>query len=532
MSQNVKIDLNRREFVKKGLAAGVGVSLSGLLDATKTIGFASQSFNPNKRPNILLLFSDQHNASVLGYEGHRDVITPNLDILAGEGVRFSRAYCQDAVCVPSRTSILTGQYARTTGVLDNPHQAVNPEMLQPLQQVLKDNGYLTAAFGKRHLPKGVDIGFDKTATTLPPQEESSDEYYWNWVREQGQWEEFERDWAAEHGYRMPGKKSAPLCSQLSNLRPENTMEAYTADRTIEFIRESKKWNKPFFCWASFYRPHQPYTPVMKYAEMYDPEKIILPPTLYECIDHLPPELRNLRRNEGDPVCLARASREINLYRTFISYYYALVTEIDDHIGKIMNTLRSEKLDDNTIVIYTSDHGEFAGAHGMIEKCHIGHNIYEDIIRVPLIIRWPGHIRKGMNSKDLVELVDIYPTLLDMCGIERRDNYALPGISLFETMKTETPLSRSIAISEKWFMITAVSDRYKLGVWIGDQSDNYGNMLFDRINDPYETYNLYDKKEVKEIQFYLLKQIEAWVKKTPNVKNIDNSNIQKALNIGK
>ena len=122
-------------------------------------------------PNILFLFSDQHNANVLGCAGHPVVQTPNLDRLAAEGVQFSRAYCQDGICVPSRTSMFTGLYPRTTGVLNNPDIPPHPERLYPLQQILKNNGYQTGCFGKRHLPKGIRDGWDFSCTNINPKQD-------------------------------------------------------------------------------------------------------------------------------------------------------------------------------------------------------------------------------------------------------------------------------------------------------------------------------------------------------------------------
>jgi len=514
----MKPSINRREFMKAGVVTTA--SLSGLSAAAqarvKRKGKGKKGGNRSKkRPNILLLFTDQHNGSVMQCDGHPDVITPRLDRLASEGVRFNRAHCQDGVCVPSRVAMLTGMYPRTTGILHNPDQPSQAERLLPLAMLLRNEGYRTVAFGKRHLPWHLDIGFDVMSSHLS--KEPSEDNYWDWIRRRGQFNEFEHDWNAEFGYRLPGNQAAPMGCRISKLSPENTMEAFTAQKTIEFIKSMKNNDKPFFCWSSFYRPHQPYTPLSKYTRMYDLDKLKLPESLHEPADKLPPMLRGLRQNPNKPWCLAKAADDINLYRMYIGYYYALVTEIDHHIGNILDVLEAEGMADNTIVIYTSDHGDFVGAHGMIEKCAPGHNVYEDTLRVPLIVRWSGHIKKGQVSEDLAELVDLYPTLMDLTGIDGPKD--LQGKSLLPVLTKGQPLNRKYAISENWAQITAIGKRYKLGVWLKPQ-DDYGDMLFDRQSDPLELSNLAGKPEVAEVEKQMRGWIQNFMKRTPFVPPVE------------
>ena len=502
----ILLGMNRRDFIRSaGAAAGIA--------ALGQIGWADSSASGG--PNILVLYADQHNAGVLGCAGHPDVKTPHMDRLASEGVRFNRAYCQDGVCVPSRASMMTGQYCRTIGVLDNSRWKKGPESFLPLAQYLQSKGYRTAAFGKRHMPRTLDIGFDRTCSTLDPKNEPSDEHYWDWVKDQGQYDAFMRDWMGEQGK----GRSSPMGSHVSELKPENTMEAYTARKTIDFLREAGKQKKPFFCWTSFLRPHQPYTPPKQYADMYDQAKIQLPASLYERPENLPPGLKRLRYHEEPPWCLAKAARDISLYRRYIAYYYALVTEVDHHIGSIMEVLRKEGLDRDTIVIYTSDHGDFVGAHGMIEKSAQAHNVYEDTLRVPLIIRpavaeamagrWPTRLRKNAVSDDLIELIDLYPTLLDLAGVERPKDYRLPGRSLVSTLKDGKAVGRDFAISESLSQVSIITPRHKLGVWIKPQADGYGDMLFDRERDPYETHNFAGDPEYAEVEKQLRGQLKQW-----------------------
>jgi arylsulfatase A-like enzyme len=204
---------------------------------------------------------------------------------------------------------------------------------------------------------------------------------------------------------------------------------------------------------------------------------------------------------------------VSLYRRYIAYYYALVTEVDHHIGNILDVLRKEGLERDTIVVYTSDHGDFVGAHGMIEKSAAAHNVYEDTLRVPLIIRVPGNRRKGQVAGDLVELIDIYPTLLDLAGIERPKDYTLPGRSLVLVVKDGKPLGRRFAVSENLIQVSVITERHKLGTWLKPQADGYGDMLFDREHDPYETHNFLGDPEYAEVEKQLRDHLRDWTART-------------------
>lgn len=487
-------------------------------------------------PNIIILFSDQHRADVLGCEGHPDVITPNLDKLAAEGARFERAYCQDAVCVPSRSSMITGLYCRTLGCLDNGDRSPVMDKVISLQKAFKTNGYRTAAYGKRHLFQACDEGWDLINGF--GHEEGSPNYM-EWIAEQGYGREFARDWAAEWGSSHPeGPKGteefgpAPLCAQPTLLPEDMTMEAFSRDQTIDFLKDRSEDNKPFFCFTSFYRPHQPYTPLPKYYESFDRshwakgrkagDGIAKPPAFDENPEQLPPCLHDRMTKTHLPWNLKTAHEDQQIFRDTLAAYYAGVEEIDQCVGRIMDALDELGLRKNTIVIYTADHGEFAGGHGIMEKVACGHNVYEDCLRVPLIFNCPGKIIPGQVSTDLVELVDIYPTLMEFCSCRvPENNYKLPGISLVGHLTENHPVGRKYAISENWFQVSVIDDRYKLGIWIepGKNPDAdyrlFGNMLFDLQQDPYEINNLLNDPELDEIKNKLLKDYEEWQLKTPS-----------------
>jgi arylsulfatase A-like enzyme len=469
------------------------------------------------KPNVLLLFADQHNAEVMGCSGHPIVKTPNLDRLAAQGVRFTRAYCQDAICVPSRTALMTGLYPRTTGCLDNGDSPGSQTRLYPLQQAFQSAGYRTGCFGKRHLPRPtLALGWDRSATVISPQQDPSDENYDDWIQARGQAEAFEKD--------RKGSLQSDMCCHISEVKPENRIEAYTAMKAKEFLRECRQQGQPFFCWASFHGPHQPYTPPAKWAALYPVETMPLPASVNEPIDHLPPGLQNWRRNTKDPWCLAKAAENPALYRQYIAYYFAQVTEVDHFIGEVLAELDALGLRSNTIVIYASDHGDFVARHGMIEKCAVSHNVYEETLHVPLIVSWPGHFQKSAVCDSLAQLIDIYPTLLELVGLPRPPEAPrLAGRSLVPVLTEGRPTGRTYAISENWSQVSVVTDRYKLGVWIDptarhperDFRRKFTDMLFEREKDPQELVNLAGKPESAAVEKQLRAYLAEWMAKTPD-----------------
>jgi len=489
-------------------------------------------------PNVLLLFSDQHQAACLGAEGHPDVITPNLDRLAAEGVRFTRTYCNDAICAPSRMSLMSGLYPRTLGCLDNADRTSIMDKVVPLAQAFKTAGYVTAAFGKRHTTGGVDAGWDITKSHIDHESPGGGSYV-QWINDQGFGREFAEDWAAEFGRGPEGSlffntkiPTAKMGTRLSKLPEDKTMEAFTAEQTIEFIKAHKTNGQPFFCWSSFYRPHQPYTPLPKYLAMYDTSKwgkgtrakdgIKMPSSLAESVKNLPPELAKRRLDKNGIWCLELAAQDDQLYRDYLGAYYALVTEVDYHVGEVIKALEAEGLLENTIIIYTSDHGDFVGNHGLIEKSATGHNVYEDTLRVPFFISWKGKTKSGQVTDDLAQLTDLYPTLMQLCGMALpKQPAAYAGKSLASLLIKGQRLDRDFIVSENWSQTTIVGKRFKFGRMndtdrtIGKRNFiGFGDMMFDRQNDPRELTNIAAAPEYAAEKAKLQKQLAQWEKQFP------------------
>jgi arylsulfatase A-like enzyme len=485
-------------------------------------GLQEKSGVSHKKPNILLLFSDQHNKKVMGFEGHTDVITPNLDKLARESVVFDRAYCTVGVCVPSRSSLMTGLMPRTLGLLSNEGHTTVMEDAVSMATIFKLNGYRTYAFGKRHITSSVDAGWDvKKEHAFEP---GDDDNYVSWIEREGYIKEFAGDWAAEFGRGPKGSSTydsiiptADLGTRISKLPDGYSMEAYTCKETIKMIQEQTGSIQPFLCWASFYRPHQPYTPAKKYMDMYDVSQwgegtkkgssIKMPANFYEPAGNLPPLLQS-QRNGGNKVWnMDKAFKDEQLWRNYIGAYYALVTEIDQYVGEILDALQKAGLSEETIVIYASDHGDFAGNHGMVEKAAAGQNVYEDILNVPLIIKYPGKTKKGKHIGELVTLTDVLPTLIDLLDLKTPDfKYPLQGESLADLILRGKHLNRPYIVSESWSQATVITKNTKLGMMIDPTNvhknwdyRNFGDMFFDRVKDPLEVKNgIHDEKYQKQI----------------------------------
>ncbi len=478
------------------------------------------SEEPPKKPNVLIFFSDQHNKKVLGFEGHPDVITPNLDKLADESLVFDKAYCNVGVCTPSRSALLTGLMPRTLGLLANPgHTSVMDDAIS-MATIFKLNNYNTYTFGKRHVSSAIDEGWDvKKDHQFKPDD---DDNYISWIERNGYAKEFAWDWAAEFGRGPKGSSefetkipTADLGTRISKLPAEFTMEAYTMHETLKMIKEQSGSEKPFLCWATFYRPHQPYNPLPKYMDMYNVSEwgegtkkgsgIKMPESFYEPTENLPPLLQS-QRNGGNKVWnMDKAFRNEQLWRDYIGAYYALVTEIDYCVGEILKALDEAGMAEETIVIYTSDHGDFVGNHGMVEKAAAGQNVYEDILNIPLILRFPGKTEKGKRTAELVTLADVLPTLIDVLDLEVPElEYPIQGKSMADVITNNGSMNREYIVSESWSQATVITRESKLGIMLDPtvvhktwDYREFGDIFFDMKNDPQEINNQINNDNHKE-----------------------------------
>ncbi len=515
------------------------ILLEVLVFTTASLSFAQKSKSEliKKKPNVLILFSDQHNKRVMGFENHPDVITPNLDKLAGESIVFDRAYCTTGICAPSRSSMMSGLYSRTLGLLSNGENTTVMNEVVSLAAVFKQNNYNTYAFGKRHTSQAVDAGWDVQQSHLC--NETPGNSYTEWVEKLGYGKEFANDWSAEFGkgsacssYANEKLPIADLGTRISELPENMSLGAFTTQLTVQMIKDQAQMDKPFFCWATFYNPHQPYTPQKKYMDMYDVSDwgngrtknspIKKPASLYEPKENIPPMMQSIRDGGNKVWNVDKAYADEQLWRNYIGAYYALVTEVDHQVGEILKALDEAGLGNETIVIYTSDHGDFVGHHGMVEKAAAGQNVYEDILNIPLIIRYPGNKQNGKHIGELVSLVDIYPTLVELLGLKMpKLKYPLQGESMMQTLLYGKNMKRNYFVSESWSQATVITKDQKLGIMLDPTANHknwdfrdFGDMFFDRTNDLPEIENrIKDSRYQKDIA-KLRGYYDEFVKNTP------------------
>ena len=371
-----------------------------------------------KRPNILVIYTDQQRWDALGANGNNEILTPNLDALAARGANFSHHFVQNPVCMPSRVSMLSGQYPSTLGIT---HMGVPvPEDLMTLPRLLKQYGYRTANIGKLHfLPHAnrdhrlphPSYGFDQLEIADEPG--VYEDAYRAWVRRQApdqmdgisaglppNTQVWQRAMGIDDGIAHRGepegrhdfKRAIPFAAD-----DHLTYSAFVADRTIDFIEASGA--EPFLCIASFYSPHAPWIAPQKYLDLYDADRLSLPA--------YPPEINKQRPT--DPTALYSDDQ----LRSAKQGYFAMVSEVDHYIGRILEALEAAGKSDETIVAFTSDHGEWLGEHLRFGK---GYPADDAVSRVPLIVAGPD-INEGGRYDDIVEAVDLVPTLLDLAAIQ-------------------------------------------------------------------------------------------------------------------
>jgi arylsulfatase A-like enzyme len=424
--------------------------------------------------NVIMIASDDLRTT-LGCYGNNIVKTPNLDKLASQGIRFDRAYTQFPLCNPSRSSILTGKFPTQTGVMDNEHyfRALHPELVS-LPQHFKANGYVTLRSGKI-FHGGID---DTDAWT-----------------EGGEARAFS-------GARRPPSNadSAERIAHSDRIvvldgNGENSGDYRMATQAIEFLEKYK--DKPFFLAIGSAKPHSPPSAPKKFFDLYDVKRIPLP------VDFSPrpqappgfPEISIARRNT-DLFITREASPDDA--REMIRAYYASVSFMDEQVGRVLDALDRLKLRDKTIIVFWGDHGYHLGEKGKWSKAY---SLFEVATRVPLIVAGPG-IKPGVSPRT-VQLLDLFPTLVELCGLPQpyEPPSRLEGHSLVSLLRT--PLAR-------WNLpaLTLVRHQGKLGKSVRTERWHYvswddgkaGEMLLDHSNDPHEVKNLAaDPSHAKTVQ---------------------------------
>lgn len=457
------------------------------------------------RPNILWICTDQQRYDTLGCYGNEFVETPTLDALAESGVQFERCYSQNPVCTPSRASFLTGRYPRTTRCRQNGQSIPEDETL--VTKLLADQGYTCGLAGKLHIsPCNPDKGDGN-----PMMERRIDDGYvdFNWSHDTGKgWttNEYHR-WLRAKGEKYERTPVEGTVHIHTSVPAEHHQTTWCAEQTIDFIETHADADRPWLYSVNPFDPHHPFDPPLEHLERYldDLDEIPLPNYVEGELDNKPRyqqqdhESGAYGGNAGPPYD-ELSDREHRLFR---AAYWAMVDLIDDQVARILETLDRTNQKEDTIVIFTSDHGEMLGDHGIYLK---GPYFYEPAIRVPLIISQPGTIGRKQPETSLIELSDLAPTILDAVGVTQPasiqtesfwslltdDGNYNPRESVYSEFYNSM---RDHENSELEYLTMVRTDRCKL---VKAHRLEEGE-LYDLKEDPDENINQWDNPEYAEVK---------------------------------
>lgn len=437
------------------------------------------------RPNILLILPDQMRASAMGCAGNPDVQTPHINRMAAEGMLFNRTYANVPVCCPARSILLTGTYPHVNGMVANDLRLREEQVT--IAELLRDAGYRTGFVGKWHLDGGPrDPGF------IPPG-----------PRRQGF--DFWAAYECHHLHFSPIYfRDTPDEILIAKFEPEAS-----CDFAIEFLRSQPK-DQPFFLTVQMGPPHDPYGAPEEYMKKYNPETLTMPANWQPGSElpkggpgGIPPRLRR-------PGMPARPYVPVG-GREEVGAYYAAITALDDQVGRLLAALKETGADENTIILFTSDHGDMLGSHGLRRK----RKPHDESARVPGIIRWPARVPKGKSVNTLFSHVDMAPTLLALAGLDvpkTMQGADLSRVALGQTTDGPDAVLLQIfvpfnpdGISKPWRGIVTAGHtyaRYEDTPWV----------LFDDANDPAQLKNLIGNESQNALQSAMDEKLTALMKK--------------------
>lgn len=446
-----------------------------------------------RKPNVLFLICDDLNCDLACY-GHPLVQTPNIDRLAQTGVRFENAYCQYPLCGPSRASFMTGLYPDQTLIRRNAiHIRERIPNVITLSQMFRSNGYFATRVGKIYhynVPKHIGTGGH------------DDPYSWDYtINPRGR----DKDDEDIIFSLRPGSFGGTLSWLAADGQDEEQTDGIAATEVTQLLRSYAKQKKPFFMAVGLFRPHTPYVAPKKYFELYPLDKIVVPSVPEGYLKTLPSGARNSIVRKKEQVELPD-----NLARKAIQAYYASVTFADAQVGRVIATLEDTGLAENTVIVFTSDHGYHMGEHGHYQKT----TLFENAARVPLIISGPGVRSAGRSTKALAEMVDFYPTLAELCGLQTPS--ALSGISLAPILKEPDARPRATALTQYADGYSIRTAQYRYTEW--GKNGSGGAELYDHHADAAEMMNLVGqphKAETVQRLSTMLRQRIADAQRKPN-----------------
>jgi len=462
------------------------------------------------RPNILLIFSDDHAKHSISCYGNTDIQTPSLDRLASEGMRFDNALTPNAFCTPSRAVALTGKYSHKNGVTHLNQKFDGSQQTFP--KLLQAAGYQTSLFGKWHL-LSQPTGFDHFCVMKNQGQPVNPRLF-----------EPQHKWVVwDHG--RNNKESLHSGGRVVNGYNNDIV----TDEALKWLKEKRDIGKPFCMLLHPKPPHQPYNPAPpKYKDFLKDVTIPEPATLLDDYKGRTPEAiqdimtsnriilgptfqKHRKKLEKENPDITRNELTRAMYQEYIKGYYRLVKNVDDNVGRVLDYLDESGLAENTLVIYTSDQGFSLGEHGFYNKQWM----YENSLHLPLLVRYPGVIKPGSVHESMVIHVDLAPTLLEVAGLPVPDD--MQGYSLKPIFEGKADKVRDASYYHFYThgarlpeMIGVRTERYKL-IHYPSMSGSYQWELFDLKNDSVEMMNQYGNPEFKEIRERLQADLRKLIK---------------------
>jgi choline-sulfatase len=502
--------MNRRKFISAVTSALGALGMNAEVHANEGVAHDNDRVNSDRgssAPNVLILMADQHRRSCMGVAGDTVAVTPNLDKLARESVWFTNAYCTNPVCAPSRASILTGLYSH------NLESRGNAKPFSPKHKTIADDfaraGYMTALIGKMHMVDAQTHGFnyklefnDWWQYLGPKTEMFADELG---VPNSGAglpqipnlWTEEGDPWK---GYRTPdGRLGSVAVGRPSRMEEQDHFETFVARESIRFLEQYAGENQPFLLIASLLKPHDPFMPAKRFAEIFQADQMKLSKTWGKA------DLKHLPRAVRESIETCRWTPELlqdSAARERMACYYGSLAQSDDCVGQILAALSRLGLDRNTIVVYTSDHGEMLGDLGLWNKFQF----YEGSCGVPLMFRIPGSTPAVCSQP--VSLISLKATLGELCQVPiaaPNDGRSFAYL-LHEPASQESygPVFAEYDLGLETAKYMVLEGEFKYTFWVNDIAE-----LYNLHQDPEEMHNLSAKPEYRETVEYLKQMLFSW-----------------------
>lgn len=458
----------------------------------------------SQRPNILFICTDQQRADSLGCTGAHWAVTPHLDALASEGALFTHCYVQNPICSPSRASLFTGKYVSSHGLHAN--GVPLPASQKLFTRTLADAGYDCGMIGKQHLhpcdnwqtePRRDD-GYRVFEWAHGPNHRALENDYHRWLRQThpSVYDAIFPDKGANE--RTDFGNRAKTGTPIDHVPAEAHYSHWVAERAIDFIQHERTTKEPFCLVANFFDPHHPFGAPQAFRDLIDVNDIPTPNTRRDELSNKPAEHQLWSEKSYGGTAAGYQDYTASELQEIRAQYWAMIALIDHEVGRILRALEDSGRADNTLVVFTSDHGEMLGNHQQLLK---GPQLYNDLTQVPLIMRWPSAISAGQRVDELVQWVDLTASLLEVGGCTA--GLAVQGESLLPLLRGEAKDWRDWALTEYRdsgfeqspnIMTTMLRhEHWKLIVWHGEPatSATRDGELYNLAEDPGELYNLFN-----------------------------------------